>query len=112
MAIVRAPLPPGAILATIASGTVIAQQVAGKAARDAMFLSNFSVTLLPTAMATAAVLSLAAVVWISRLIVRHSPARVLPVLFGLTVVSLLAEWAVSFQAPGIAALAVYLHTAL
>jgi AAA family ATP:ADP antiporter len=112
MAIARARLPPGAVLATIASASVIAQQVAGKAARDAMFLSNFSVTRLPMVMAAAAVLSLGVVVWISRLIVRHSPARVLPALFGLSVVSLLVEWAVSFEAPRIAALALYLHTAL
>jgi AAA family ATP:ADP antiporter len=107
-----APLPPGAILATIASASMIAQQVAGKAARDAMFLSNFSVTTLPIVMATAAVLSLGVVIGLSRLIMRHSPARVMPALFALSVVALLAEWVVSFRAPRVAALALYLHTAL
>jgi ATP:ADP antiporter, AAA family len=91
---------------------MIAQQVAGKAVRDAMFLSNFSVTTLPIVMATAAILSLGVVIGLSRLMVRHSPARVMPAVFALSAVALLAEWAVSFSAPRVAALALYLHTAL
>jgi hypothetical protein len=100
------------MVATIASASMIAQQVAGKAARDAMFLSNFSVTTLPVVMAVAAVLSLGVVIGLSRLIMRHSPARVMPPLFALSAAALLAEWVVSFPAPRIAALALYLHTAL
>jgi len=112
VATVTAPLPSGTIVATIASASMIAQQVAGKAARDAIFLSNFSVTTLPIVMAAAAVLSLGVAIGLSGLILRHSPARVVPALFALSGATLLALWAVSFAAPRGAALALYLHTAL
>jgi len=49
---------------------------------------------------------------LSRLILRHSPARVVPALFALSSAALLAVWAVNFAAPRVAALALYLHTAL
>jgi len=112
VATVTAPLPSGTIVATIASASMIAQQVAGKAARDAIFLSNFSVTTLPIVMAAGAVLSLGVSLVLSGLILRHSPARVVPTLFALSSAALLAVWAVSFAAPRGAALALYLHTAL
>ena len=72
---------PGVYAATAAAGAMIAQQVAGKAARDALFLSNFPATSLPPMMAASAVLSLMGVVYLSRLISRHSPARVVPLIF-------------------------------
>jgi len=112
VATVTAPLPSGTVVATIASASIIAQQVAGKAARDAIFLSNFRVTTLPIVMAAGAVLSLGVALVLSRLILRHSPARVVPALFALSSAALLAVWAVNFAAPRVAALALYLHTAL
>ena len=51
-------LPAGARSAAIASGAMIAQQVAGKAARDAFFLSSFRVEDLPAMMAASAFVSL------------------------------------------------------
>ena len=44
---VKAPLPASALMAAAVSAAMIAQQVAGKAARDALFLSLFPVTTLP-----------------------------------------------------------------
>jgi AAA family ATP:ADP antiporter len=91
---------------------MIAAQVAGKAARDALFLSNFSVSALPLMMASSAIVSLVAVLWLSRMIVRHSPARVVPACFAIGGAALLLEWAVSFPAPRVAAVALHLHLGL
>jgi AAA family ATP:ADP antiporter len=105
-------LPPGARVAAIASAAMIAQQVAGKAARDALFLSSFDVKVLPAMMAASAVISLAAVLWLSQMLVKHSPARVVPIGFEVSGVALMAEWALSFPAPRLAAVVVYLHTSV
>jgi AAA family ATP:ADP antiporter len=105
-------LPPGALVAAVASAAMIAQQVAGKATRDALFLSSFSVKMLPAMMAGSAVFSLLAVLWLSRMMLRHSPAKVVPAGFGLSGVTLLASWALSFSAPRLAAVLLYLYTAL
>ncbi len=91
---------------------MIAQQVAGKAARDALYLSSFRVETLPVMMAAAAVFSLLAAVWMSRLMVRYSPARVVPIAFAVSGVAFLLEWGLSFQSRGYAAIALYVHTGL
>jgi hypothetical protein len=109
---VKLPLPAGAGVIAVASAAMIAQQVAGKATRDALFLTNFDVTSLPLMMAGSAVLSIFAVLWLSKMILRHSPERVVPASFGVSGAALLAAWALSFPAPRLAAVAVYLHTAL
>ncbi|HEY8154019.1 MAG TPA: hypothetical protein VII72_07830 [Myxococcota bacterium] len=96
----------------VASAAMIAQQVAGKATRDALFLSSFDVATLPWMMAASAVLSIFAVVWLSKMIVRHTPEKVVPASFAVSGIALLAAWALSFPAPRMAAVAVYLHTAL
>ena len=59
-----------------------------------------------------AVISLAAVLWLSRLMMKYSPARVVPAGFGVSGAALLATWALSFAAPSLAAGALYLYTAL
>ena len=91
---------------------MIAQQVAGKATRDAFYLSTFDVETLPVMMAASAVVSLIAVLWLSRMMVRHSPARVVPIAFAVSGAAFMAEWALSFPAPRLAAIVLYLHTAL
>src|ERR1017187_3535999 len=88
-------LPPEARAAAIASAAMIAQQVAGKATRDAFYLSNFSVTTLPPVMGGAAVLSLVAALWLSRILLRFTPARVIPIGFSIGSAVLLATWALS-----------------
>ena len=103
---------PGVHAATAASAAMIAQQVAGKAARDTLFLSNFSVRMLPTMMAMAAVLSLVGVLWLSRVITKHSPARVVPFIFLASAVALVGEFFLSLVAPGVAAVLVYFHTSV
>ncbi len=91
---------------------MIAEQVAGKAARDALFLSSFHVSTLPMMMAGSAVISLMAVLWLSRMMVKYSPAKVVPVGFALGGVALMIEWGLSFPAPRVVAVALYLHTAV
>ncbi len=103
---------PGANWAAATALTLISQQVAGKAVRDALFLSNYHAHSLPYAMATAAVLSLGAVLALSRVVSRHSPAKVLPVLFASSAAGLVLEWYLGFSLPRVSALLVYLHTAL
>src|ERR1035438_1006727 len=67
--------------AAIASGSLVAQHVAGKATRDTLFLSYFGLGFLPAAMIGAAILSLLAVLGISRTLAKYGPARVVPTLF-------------------------------
>jgi AAA family ATP:ADP antiporter len=105
-------LPSGSAVAIVASAAMIAQQVAGKATRDALFLSHFSVKTLPAMMGVSAIASLAAALWLSRMMLRHTPAKVVPVGFGASALVLLAAWGLSFPAPRLAALLLYLYTSL
>ncbi len=101
----------GTNAAVLTAAALVAQQVAGKAARDALFLSSYRPNSLPLVMAAGAVLSLVAVLWLSRLMSRHSPARVLPVVLALSTCGLTLEWGIGFVSPATAAVLVYLHTA-
>jgi hypothetical protein len=105
-------LPAIARVAALASTVMIAQQVAGKATRDAFYLSNFSATTLPPMMGIAAVLSLLAAVGVARILTRFPPARVVPIGFGAGAVCLLVLWALSFPAPRLSAIGLYLYTAI
>ncbi len=97
--------------AAFTSAAMIAHQVAGKAARDTLFLTSFSARALPGAMAVAAALSLLAAFWISRLLTRYSPAAVLPALFGASICGLVGEWLLGKLSPPAMAIAIYLHLA-
>ena len=50
------------VAAMLAAGALIAQQVAGRAVRDALFLSTFHVSSLPLVMIAAAVVSVSVVI--------------------------------------------------
>lgn len=99
------------IAAMLSAGTLVAQQVAGKATRDALFLSSFHVRSLPLIMMGSAALSVLAVFGFSRAFTAHTPARVLPPALALSAVLLLAEWAMSGPFPRLCAVLVYLHMA-
>lgn len=102
----------GAVKAAMAAAAaLIAQQVAGRATRDALFLSTFHVSSLPLVMIGAAVVSALAVLGFSAALSRRSPARVLPVALAVGTVLLLGEWGLSLVRPRWAAIAVYLHLA-
>ncbi|WP_437852561.1 hypothetical protein [Sorangium sp. So ce363] len=100
------------LLAAIASGAMIAQQVAGRATRDALFLASFGAADVPKVMAAGAALSFGAVVLLSRALLQLSPARVVPATFVASSVLLALEWALARRAPGAAALVFYLHIAV
>jgi ATP/ADP translocase len=98
--------------ATLAAGALIAQQVAGKATRDALFLSTFRVSSLPVMMIASALVSALAVLAFSAALSRRSPARVVPVALAAGTVLLLGEWGLSLVQPRLAAVIVYLHMAV
>ena len=95
----------------LAAGALIAQQVVGKATRDALFLSTFHVSSLPVVMIASAVASSLAVLGFSAAMSRRSPARVVPVALAAGTVLLLGEWGLCVVQPRLAAIAVYLHMA-
>lgn len=96
----------------LAAGLLIAQQVAARATRDAFFLSQFDVTALPLMTASAAILSLLAVLAFARAIAVLSPARIVPIAVATSATLLIGEWALSAPFPRVAAVVVYCHTAL
>lgn len=99
-----------AALAAAAAGTVmITFQIAGKATRDALFLSTFGVVSLPPMVIAAAVLSALVSVALARIMAESRPAQLVPRLFGLSAVLLLAEWALALHGRRPAAVLVYLH---
>ncbi len=98
--------------ALLAATAMIAQQVAGKATRDALFLSNFDVTNLPKVVIAAAIASIAGVLLMSRLLSVFSPIKLIPVVFGLSAVLYIGEWFLLDYQPRIASVVLYLHMAV
>lgn len=97
----------------LASATLmIANQVAGKATRDAIFLSHYEVTDLPKMVITAAVLSMIGVILISRLLVNYGPSRVIPVAFGFSTLLFIGNWPLYGTAPEKVAVLLYLQMAV
>ena len=99
------------VAAMLAAGALVAQQVTGKATRDALFLGSFSVSTLPVVMIASALASAGAVLIFSTALQRRSPARVVPAAVAAATFLLLAEWGMSLFRPRWAAVAVYLHMA-
>lgn len=97
--------------ATFVAGLMIAQQVAGKATRDAFFLTHFPASSLPSVMIAATVLSVIVILVISRVTRATSPASVAPWVFVINACLFFGEYALSQSAPRIAAVVVYLHIA-
>ena len=87
----------------------MAHQVAGKASRDAIFLSQFSTADLPAMVTVAAIAAVAVSIAGSRMLVRLGPHRVAPVSFALSGVLQLVEWLLLGYHPRIGACVIYLH---
>jgi hypothetical protein len=98
-----------AIQATLASATMVAFQLAGKATRDALYLSTFGVGTLPRMVIAAAILSALLSFGLSRVLVRLGPGRLVPHLFGLSALLLLLEWGLAATAKPVVAVLFYLH---
>lgn len=97
----------------LASATLmIAHQVAGKATRDALFLSHYDVTDLPKIVITAAILSMIAVIMMSRLLVNYGPWRVIPVAFAFSTCLFVANWWLYESLPAQVAILLYLQMAI
>ncbi len=97
------------LVATAAVATLIAQHIAGKATRDALFLTYFPVERLPLMMIVSAAVSVAGVLFMSRLLARFGPARLIPVVFGLSAGLLLMQWQLMDSEPQVAATILYLQ---
>jgi hypothetical protein len=98
--------------AIVAAALLLGQQVAGRATRDALFLSAFPVSALPLMTALAAATSLAATMGASRIAARLSPSRLVPLALAASALAFAAEWGLAVVAPRAAAVAVYLHHAV
>jgi ATP:ADP antiporter, AAA family len=95
--------------AAFGAAALIASQVAGKATRDAFFLSQYSVTALPVMVIVASLLSIAAGLISAQLLSTRSSNRLLPRAFMASSGLLLIEWGISAWSPGLAALLIYLQ---
>ncbi len=99
-----------AVAAAVAAGMVmIAFQIAGKATRDALFLSTFGVAALPPMVIAAAIVSALMSVALARLMARSRPNRLVPRMLGWSALLLLAEWGLALEARPPAAVVLYLH---
>lgn len=97
--------------ATACAVAMIAQQIAGKAARDALFLSSFDVTSLPAMVIGAAILSIVVVLVMGGVMTRYTPQRVVPTAFFASGVLTALEFGLLFVAPRAVAVVFYLHMA-
>ena len=88
---------------------MVAFQIAGKATRDALFLSSFGVAALPLMVIAAAAVSAGVSVALARLMAQSRPGRLVPRLFGLSSLLLVAEWGLALQSRRPAAILLYLH---
>jgi hypothetical protein len=99
----------GAWAATVTAVVVVAAFIAGKAARDAILLSQFSIRRLPIFITIAALIALPTVLVAGKLMTRFGPARLMPALNVLSATVALGEWLLLGTFPRAMAVAVYLH---
>lgn len=93
------------------AAVMLAHQVAGKAVRDALFLTALPVTDLPKMVMLAALLSVAAVPGFSRLLAWVGPRTLVPAGFLLSAAAHLAEWYWLDGRGIVVPILVYLHVA-
>ena len=100
------------LFALVSATLMIAHQVAGKATRDAVFLSHYDVTELPKMVIVAALLSMIAVLTMSKMLARYGPWRVIPIAFGLSTSFFLGNWSLYAAAPARTAVLLYIQMAV
>ncbi|HET7294841.1 MAG TPA: FHA domain-containing protein [Vicinamibacteria bacterium] len=98
--------------AMLAAGALVAQQVVGKAVRDALFLSSFGVRLLPPMIMASSLVAMAAALAFSRALAARPPAQVIPAAVAANALLLAAECVLCLFHPAAAAVALYLHLAV
>src|SRR5205807_8756583 len=79
-------------MAMAVAALMMAHQVAGKAARDGIFLSQFETSTLPTMVAVAALAAVIFSVLRGRTLVRLGPQRITAISFAVSGVLQAAEW--------------------
>ncbi len=99
-------------VALLTATIMIAHQVAGKATRDALFLSYFDVTQLPKAVVVSAILSVLVVFGMSHWLMRIGPAKLIPRVFFLSAVLFAFEWYVISVNARLASITLYLHMSI
>jgi len=107
----RQPADRMALYATLAAAALLAEQVGSKAARDALYLSNFPVTTLPWMLIGSAVFTLVMVGLTSRAMLTHDPSWLVPRALLGSAMLLLGEWGLAHTFPRLTAVLVYLHVA-
>ena len=98
--------------ALLSATLIIAQQVAGKATRDSLFLYYFEITDLPKVVIAGGILSIISVLTMSKLLTRFGPAHIVPNAFSLSAILFFGEWVLIGLQPGIATILLYLHIAV
>lgn len=98
-------------LSALVAVFMIAQQIASKAVRDGVFLTQFDVTRLPEATLAASFVSFAAAIGLGKFIATFTPRAAVPVLFGLNGLLFVFEALLVGQSPEVVAWLLYLHTA-
>jgi hypothetical protein len=104
----KSQLSSAVAAATLASATVTAQFVAGKATRDALYLTELDVTTLPAMVALTSAFSIVLVGVSSRALRRLSTGAFVSLAFLASSLLLFASWGLTIAAPTGAAIAVYL----
>lgn len=93
----------------VGSAAVGAQYIAGKAARDALFLNYFEASALPNMKIAMAIFSIVLVVASSRFLKRVSPGSWVPIAFTASGLLFIVEWALVTTAPELATRVLYLQ---
>lgn len=103
------PIPAYQWAAMFAAAVMISYQVAGKAVRDAVFLTTYPVTQLPAMVISAAMASIASSYFAGRWLDRHSPERLVPFAFLASAALQFVEWMLLGRFPRVVAPIIYLH---
>ena len=98
------------LTAMLCAAAVTGQFVAGKATRDALFLTSLSFDALPTMLIVASACSILLVAAHARWSAKVAPGTMIQVLFAASGVLFLCEWIVRFTAPAATAVLLFLHT--
>jgi ATP:ADP antiporter, AAA family len=100
---------PAIFVAMTGSAAVGAQYIAGKAARDALFLNYFEPSALPNMKVAMAIFSIVLVVASSKSLKRISPGTWVPFAFMASAVLFVLEWRLLAAAPEVATRVLYLQ---
>jgi AAA family ATP:ADP antiporter len=106
------PAAASVLIASTCAFAIIATQVAGKATRDALFLTNFDVSHLPAMLTVSALVSIGAALLTARSIALFGPSRIIPPSFLMSGLFLIAEWLFAMKNAKLASPLVYLHIAI